>query len=278
MKWKDLQQSKNVEDRRGGSMSRPVGIGIGSVIVALIGIFFFNQNPIDAIGQVLGGAGQTAQVSSGPGLDDENKAFVSSVMGDLEKTWSDKLGNQFEPTKMVMFSGGTTSGCGTANASVGPFYCPRDQDIYLDTSFYNQLNEMTRGKFSDFAAAYVIAHEYGHHIQNLLGISDKVRAQQDRSSDAGANALSVRLELQADCFAGVWGNSAESRNPGLLDQNDIEGAIAAAQSIGDDTIQRQSGGFVNPESFTHGSSAQRTAWFTKGLQSGDPNVCNTFAQ
>jgi predicted metalloprotease len=196
-------------------------------------------------------------------------------MGSLEGTWNQIFQGKYQDPTLVMFSDATDSACGFANAAVGPFYCPRDEKVYLDTTFFDQLNRMNGGKTSDFARAYVIAHEVGHHVQNLLGISDKVRAQQERSSQAGANALSVRLELQADCFAGVWGHYANQQK--LLEFGDVEGAIASASAIGDDTLQRQGQGYVVPESFTHGSSAQRIRWFEIGFDTGDPNKCNTFA-
>lgn len=275
MKWDDLRQSQNVEDRRGSRrIGGPVGIGIGGVILALLGSLIFGLNPADVLSQLQGGQPAPAQTGAPPANDPQTR-FVKSIVGDLEDTWNQLFQGKYQPATLVLFSDGVDSACGFANSAVGPFYCPRDEKVYLDTSFFNQMNRMTGGQTSDFAKAYVIAHEVGHHVQNLLGISDKVRAQQQRSDQVSANNLSVRLELQADCFAGVWGHYADQRN--LLEFGDVEGAIASASAIGDDNLQRRGQGYVVPESFTHGSSAQRVRWFKQGFASGDPNKCNTFA-
>lgn len=275
MKWEDLRKSQNVEDRRGQSprMGGPAGIGIGAVILALLGGLLFGVNPADILSQLQGGPVTTAPAPQNPPANDREGLFVRSIVGDLEDTWGQMI-QGYRPPQLVLFDGQVESACGYASAAVGPFYCPRDAKVYLDTSFFDQMERLTRGQTSDFAKAYVIAHEIGHHIQNLLGISDKVRAQQARSSQTVANQLSVRLELQADCLAGVWGHYAQRR--GLLEFGDVEGAIAAASAIGDDNLQRRSQGYVVPEAFTHGSSEQRVGWFNRGFQSGDPNRCDTF--
>jgi predicted metalloprotease len=248
-------------------------MGIGAVILALLGGLLFGVNPADILSQLQGGTVTTAPAPQNAPANDRDGQFVRSIVGDLEDTWS-QLIQGYRPPQLVLFAGQVESACGFADAAVGPFYCPRDAKVYLDTSFFDQMERLTRGQTSDFAKAYVIAHEVGHHIQNLLGISDKVRAQQARSSRAVANQLSVRLELQADCLAGVWGHYAERR--GLLEFGDVEGAIAAASAIGDDNLQRRSQGYVVPEAFTHGSSEQRVGWFKRGFQTGDPNRCDTF--
>ncbi|MCX7784273.1 MAG: zinc metallopeptidase [Meiothermus sp.] len=275
MKWEDLRKSQNVEDRRGRGprMGGPAGIGIGAVILALLGGLLFGVNPADILSQLQGGPVTTAPAPQNAPANDRESQFVRSIVGDLEDTWGQII-QGYQPPQLVLFDGQVESACGFADAAVGPFYCPRDARVYLDTSFFDQMERLTRGQTSDFAKAYVIAHEIGHHIQNLLGISDKVRAQQARSSQAVANQLSVRLELQADCLAGVWGHYAKQR--GLLEFGDVEGAIAAASAIGDDNLQRRSQGYVVPEAFTHGSSEQRVGWFNRGFQSGDPNRCDTF--
>ncbi len=275
MKWEDLRKSQNVEDRRGRGprMGGPAGMGIGVVILALLGGLLFGVNPVDILSQLQGGTVTTAPATQNPPANDRESQFVRSILGDLEDTWGQMI-QGYRPPQLVLFDGQVESACGFADAAVGPFYCPRDAKVYLDTSFFDQMERLTRGQTSDFAKAYVIAHEVGHHIQNLLGISDKVRAQQAHSSQAVANQLSVRLELQADCLAGVWGHYAQRR--GLLEFGDVEGAIAAASAIGDDNLQRRLQGYVVPEAFTHGSSEQRVSWFNRGFQTGDPNRCDTF--
>jgi predicted metalloprotease len=248
----------------------------------------FGINPLDMLGMLSGGDGSVQQAPSRPApgygpqsaggssKSDVNKDFSRAVLGDTEDVWGaifKQAGARYVPPKLVLYRGVTPSACGRANAAVGPFYCPGDRDLYLDTSFFNELS--TRfGAPGEFAQAYVIAHEVGHHVQNLLGTMDKVQAEMQQSSQARANALSVRLELQADCYAGVWGFYAKKRN--LIDTSDIQSGLNAAAAVGDDNIQRHAQGYVVPESFTHGSAAQRTHWFQTGLESGDPRDCNTF--
>ncbi|HEY9609791.1 KPN_02809 family neutral zinc metallopeptidase [Allocoleopsis sp.] len=281
MRWEFGRRSTNVEDRRGTGMSGPVvGGGIGaiilSVIVALLGgdpsvIWDQQQAPSDRPRT------EAPQTQRSP-ASDRMADFVSVVLADTEDTWKSlfrQRGATYVEPKLVLFSGAVNSACGSARAAVGPFYCPRDQKLYIDLSFYQDLQNRYHAP-GDFAQAYVIAHEVGHHVQNLMGISDKVQALQQRSDRVQANQLSVRLELQADCFAGIWANHA-NRSRHILEEGDIEEALNAASSIGDDRLQRQAKGYVVPEAFTHGSSAQRVHWFKRGIQSGDPAQCNTFA-
>jgi predicted metalloprotease len=211
-----------------------------------------------------------------PGARDEVKEFIARVLGDTEDTWSaifKKMGREYRPPKLVLFRGAVDSACGLASAAAGPFYCAPDDRVYLDRSFFEDLSKRF-GAPGEFARAYVIAHEVGHHVQNQLGITGKMAQQRGRASEARSNALSVLVELQADCFAGIWGHYAKQR--GLLDPGDVQAGLAAAAAIGDDRIQQQTRGRVSPESFTHGSSAQRVRWFRSGLDSGDVNQCNTF--
>jgi uncharacterized protein len=276
MRWQLGRRSTNVEDRRG--VSAPVvGGGLGAivlaVIVALLGgdprvVLEGNNTPSD----------RTVTESPRTPAQDQMAEFVSVVLADTEDTWNQifqESGNRYVEPKLVLYSDAVESACGFARSAVGPFYCPLDQKVYIDLSFYRDLKNRYQAP-GDFAQAYVIAHEVGHHVQNLLGISDQVRSQQSRVSEAEANQLSVRQELQADCFAGVWANRAE-RSRQILESGDIEEALNAASSIGDDRLQQQAKGYVVPESFTHGSSAQRVRWFKQGIQTGDPQQCNTFA-
>ena len=277
MNWRNFNKSGNVEDRRGGGAARAGGLGLGGIVIAVIGGLIFGVNPLQILGLLGGGTSYTTQGTvdtSSPAMQ-RDLEFVQSVLGDTERVWGDvfnKGGQQYSPPKLVLFSAQTSSACGAAQSAMGPFYCPADQKIYLDTQFYSELRG-TRG--NDFAKAYVIAHEVGHHVQNLLGISEKADAQAARGSKATANAISVRIELQADCFAGIWGKSGAALSG--ASNADITAALETAREIGDDTLQRASRGAVVPDSFTHGSSAQRQRWFTIGLQSGDFAKCNTFA-
>lgn len=254
------------------------GIGIGTLVLAAI-VYFMGGNPMTVL-EGSGGApsSQVSQPSVGGatgGANDEEKQFVKAVLGDTEDTWGEqfrKRGKVYRPPKLVLFSNRVQSACGVAGSSTGPFYCPGDQKVYLDLTFFRQLKQQF-GAPGDFAQAYVIAHEVGHHVQNLLGTMDKVNAFQDRASKAQANALSVKLELQADFYAGVWAHYAQKR--GLLEQGDIEEALGAASAVGDDRLQKESQGYVVPDSFTHGTSAQRQQWFMRGFQSGDMSQGDT---
>lgn len=278
MRWEFGRRSTNVEDRRGMQVSRPVvGGGIGFVVLALIATFL-GVDPAILLEQSTptNGPYSDSPQANSP-TSDRQTEFVSVVLADTEDTWHElfrQMGRTYVEPRLVLFSDAVESACGYARAATGPFYCPRDEKLYIDLSFYQDLQNRYQAP-GDFAQAYVIAHEVGHHVQNLLGISDRVQALQSRVSKAEANQLSVRLELQADCFAGIWANQAQ-RSRQILEAGDIEEGLNAASSIGDDRLQSQSRGYVVPESFTHGSSAQRVEWFKRGIQTGDPAQCNTF--
>jgi uncharacterized protein len=277
MRWQGRRSSQNVEDRRGIRFGRTGGIGLGTIVLALIAIYFGQDPSI-----LLQNAPQPSVQSEEPYQESTSEArqreFVSVVLADTEDTWTSifaSAGRAYEDPKLVLFSGAVESACGFAQAAVGPFYCPADRKVYIDLSFYHDLQ--TRfGAPGDFAQAYVIAHEVGHHVQNLLGIAGRVRAARQRAGGSEANALSVRQELQADCFAGIWAHNAD-RSRQLLEPGDIEEGLNAASAIGDDRLQRQSQGYVSPESFTHGSSEQRVRWFKRGFDSGSLESCDTFA-
>ncbi|OGB24513.1 MAG: metalloprotease [Burkholderiales bacterium RIFCSPLOWO2_02_FULL_57_36] len=280
MKWRGNRESDNVEDRRG---SRGIGlgggsIGIGTIAIALVASYFFGIDPGVVLSMLGGGPASVQQAPARqPPADDDMARFVATVLADTEDTWSAIFrdgGASYPKPKLVLFSGQTPTACGTGQSAAGPFYCPGDQKIYIDLSFYRLMQQ--RFKVSgEFAQAYVIAHEVGHHVQNVMGVMEKVDGARRRTSQAQANALSVRLELQADCFAGVWANHAD-RARSILETGDIETALNAASAIGDDALQRQTQGQVVPDSFTHGSSAQRVRWFKRGIESGKVSACNTF--
>lgn len=280
MRLDDQRQSDNLEDRRAGGGGSPIGgrLGIGGVIIALIASYFLGINPMTVLGLLdQAPSAQQAPVASKPPADDAMANFVSRVLASTEDTWRSvfqQAGQRYQDPKLVLFSGSTPTACGTGKAAMGPFYCPGDQKVYIDLAFYRDLRERFRAP-GEFAQAYVIAHEVGHHVQHLLGISDKVHAARQRQSEAQANAMSVRLELQADCFAGVWGKSADTMKK-MLEPGEIEQALTAAAAIGDDRLQQQGRGTVVPESFTHGTSAQRVRWFKRGFDSGDPKQCDAF--
>ena len=279
MRWSDMRRSDNVEDRRGMSVGGAgLKLGGGGLLLVLVLSVLTGTNPLD----LLSGLEEASPpaVDSGPErkppADDPQTDFIRAVLGDIEDTWGklfEQGGGNYEAPRLVLFSGAVDSACGQASAAVGPFYCPPDRKVYLDLTFFRELSDRF-GAPGDFARAYVVAHEVGHHVQNLLGTSDRVQRQRSRMDQASANALSVRLELQADCYAGVWGYYAARRN--VLEPGDVESALAAASAIGDDRLQKQARGYVVPESFTHGSSAQRVRWFRAGLESGDVRRCDTF--
>ena len=286
MRWDGNRESDNIEDRRGSGMGGGMPmlgggrIGLGTVAIALVGWLVFDINPLTLLDAMSGGSGQV-QVQSAPAqrppADDQMAKFVSVVLADTEDVWRDifkKEGGQYREPKLVLFSGATPTACGTGQAAMGPFYCPSDQKVYIDLGFY-QTMKTRLGAPGDFAQAYVIAHEVGHHVQNLLGISEKVHKQRSQSSEKVANALSVRQELQADCFAGVWAYHAQDSRK-ILESGDLEEALNAASQIGDDTLQKSAGRAVVPDSFTHGSGQQRVRWFKEGFDSGDIRRCNTF--
>lgn len=287
MRWEGQRESDNVEDRRsGGGGGFGIGgrsIGIGTIVLALIGWGVFGINPLTTIG-VLSGGGGTSQQQQGPAqappANDRNAAFVSTVLASTEDVWGQifqQAGQRYPAPKLVLYRGATPTACGTGQSAMGPFYCPADQRVYLDLAFFDDLARRFRAP-GQFPQAYVIAHEVGHHVQNLLGITGKVQQMQQRMSRRDANALSVRTELQADCFAGVWANHADaSRGGRMIDDRDVDQALAAASAIGDDRLQRQTQGRIVPDSFTHGSSAQRMRWFRIGLETGDVRKCDTFS-
>ncbi|TFW35670.1 KPN_02809 family neutral zinc metallopeptidase [Massilia horti] len=284
MRWEGDRESDNIEDRRGGGGGGfgfgGGSIGIGTIIIAVIASWFFGVSPSTILNLLSGDGGNPAQVQSTqshPPANDSETRFVRTVLAYTEDVWSQIFqanGARYDPPTLVLFTRRTPTACGLGQSATGPFYCPADQKVYIDLAFFNLMQQRFHVT-GEFSQAYVIAHEVGHHVQNLLGISDKVDAARRHASEAQANALSVRLELQADCFAGVWANHAnQMRN--ILEQGDVEAALNAASAIGDDTLQQQSQGVVVPDSFTHGTSAQRVRWFTRGIQSGRVEQCNTF--
>ena len=284
MRWQGQRQSDNLEDRRGSRISKPVaGGGIGLLLLALVGMYFgIDPGTVMEIGGALQGQGQPGQVTqSGPvqesGLEKQQREFVAVVLADTEDNWNrifQASGKRYEEPKLVLFRDSINSACGFAQSAMGPFYCPADHKVYIDLAFYDDLKSKLNSP-GDFAQAYVIAHEVGHHVQNLLGISGQVQALRQRLSKEEYNQYSVRLELQADCFAGIWAHNAD-RVKNLVEPGDIEEALNAASQIGDDRLQKNQRGYVTPETFTHGTSAQRVRWFKQGYASGNPDQCNTF--
>jgi predicted metalloprotease len=303
MLWRGRRQSDNVEDQRGRGGGLPGGFGGGpgriripiggragggglSTIIILVVLFFALRacgiDPLQILEQSGGGGvltdggGQISDSGQGAPADDEMKQFVATVLAETEDTWTgifQSEGLTYEEPKLVLFSGGIRSACGFASAAAGPFYCPNDHKVYLDTSFFEQLSQQF-GASGDFAEAYVVAHEVGHHVQNLIGVLPKFNQMRQQMDEADANHMSVQVELQADCFAGVWGHFTAQK--GLLEQGDLEEALNAAQQIGDDTLQKRTQGYVVPESFNHGTSAQRVKWFSAGFRSGKLSDCDTF--
>ena len=284
MKWEGNRQSDNVEDARGSGgggmrLGGGRGIGLGTVAIALVAGWIFGINPLTVLGLLGGDPGASVQsIPAGrPPADDTMARFVSVVLADTEDVWRAQfrqMGGTYREPKLRLFRGSEPTACGQGQAAMGPFYCPGDQKVYIDLSFYETMRTRL-GAPGDFAQAYVIAHEVGHHVQNLMGITAKMESTRGRVSEAQGNALSVRLELQADCFAGIWAHHAQKARQ-ILEQGDLEEALNAASQIGDDALQRKSSGTVQPESFTHGSSSQRVSWFKRGLQTGSVQQCNTF--
>ena len=300
MEWRGRRQSDNVEDVRDGSGGGPGpgggfripiggggrgggGLSIGGIVVVLIICWVTGINPLTLLsgGDVsFDGGGVSQQSAPRPRstpANDDTTAFVRTILADTEDTWTDIFkanGQTYQDPTLVLFSGHVSSACGTASAAMGPFYCPNDRKVYLDTDFFRELQQRFHAA-GDFAEAYVIAHEVGHHVQNLLGILPKFNQARQRMSEADANRMSVRVELQADCFAGVWGQHTQQK--GILDSGDLEEALNAAQQIGDDTLQKETQGYVVPDSFNHGTSAQRVRWFKRGFDSGDMKACDTFS-
>lgn len=294
MRWKGRRESNNVEDRRGSVGGKVGGISIVGLVVAFIGWQFFGINPAttyQATQQVTQSQSDQQAPEQETAEQKEARQFVSTILADTEDTWTpifQKLGGTYTPPKLVLYSGATSTACGTGQAAMGPFYCPVDQKVYIDTAFFKQMrtqlgitgnqskSELSRNdQAGDFAVAYVIAHEVGHHVQTLMGISQQVDKARSNATQAEGNQLSIRQELQADCFAGLWAHQNQQRTQ-FLDQGDIAVAMDAAEKIGDDYLQRKSRGEVVPDSFTHGTSAQRQRWFQKGFETGDVAQCDTF--
>jgi predicted metalloprotease len=296
MRLDDEAESRNVEDRRGagGGGFRMGGgrtIGIGTIVVALAAAYFFGIDPMLILNGGSAGPSNSSPYTqqqqrptdsrgqSQPNASDQGAVFVRRVLGNTERTWQQIFRTQFSQDypapKLVLFTGGTATACGTGQSAMGPFYCPNDRSVYIDLSFYQELRDRF-GASGDFAQAYVIAHEVGHHVQNVLGIMTKVDAARRRMSREQANQLSVRVELQADCFAGVWANVAQKNNAKLIEPGDFQEGLNAAGAIGDDRLQKETQGRVVPEAFTHGTSAQRQRWLNRGLATGDLGQCDTF--
>ena len=282
MKLDDSRRSDNVEDERGSGLGRRgAGIGIGTIVIVVIG-YFMGVSPSTLLSLLNGGDPQTAtapssQATDGGAANDPQVDFVRAILGETEDVWGayfSNMGKNYVPPKLVLFSGQVSSACGLASAAAGPFYCPGDQKVYIDLSFYRQL-ATEFGAPGDFARAYVIAHEVGHHVQNLLGITDKAGQAEQRAGRTGANHVSVLIELQADCLAGVWAAQAQAARK-ILQPGDLEQGLQAASSVGDDTLQKREQGTVVPDSFTHGTSAQRVGWFRRGFNSAKIDNCNTF--
>jgi len=279
MRWREGRESDNVEDRRGMTVSKGMmGGGIGTILLVLVALYF-GVDPSIILNQMptTGSPPSVEQSAGKPAGQDEEARFVSVVLADTEDTWREIFrqgGQTYREPKLVLFSGAVQSACGFAQAAMGPFYCPLDETVYIDLIFYRDLKERFRAP-GDFAQAYVIAHEVGHHVQNQLGIMQKVQEMRSRVDEVRSNDLSVRTELQADCFAGLWAYHAD-RSRHILESGDIDEALNAASSIGDDRIQKQTRGQVVPDSFTHGSSEQRVRWFKRGIETGDFAQCNSF--
>ena len=279
MRWRQSRQSQNVEDYRGRSTGgRGLKLGVGGGIIALVAAYFLGIDPRVIMGVMGegGGAQSEAPIEAGTPSDEVGQ-FVASVLGDTEDTWNAifaEAGREYPAPYLAIFEQGINTACGSATSAVGPFYCPADRKVYIDVAFFRQL-ETEFAAQGDFAKAYVLAHEVGHHVQTVLGISDKVRAAQQQASEPEANALQVRMELQADCFAGIWAHHAD-RARQIVEAGDIDEALGAASAVGDDTIQKRVQGQVNQESFTHGSGAQRQEWFRRGFESGLVQNCDTF--
>ena len=284
MRWRGERQSDNVEDRRGISISRGAkagGIGgLGLVALVVIGMYLgVDPTVLLQIAQNVQSPSVSTEQSALPAANDDMRNFVAVVLAETEDVWNDtfqKVGRTYQEPKLVLFSGAVESACGIAGSAVGPFYCPADHKVYLDLVFFEELHSRF-GASGDFAQAYVIAHEVGHHVQTLLGITEKVTELQSRSSTSSRNKLSVKVELQADCLAGMWANQAEMKRR-ILEAGDIEEGLNAAAAVGDDRIQKKTQGYVVPDGFTHGSSAQRVSWFKRGLEQGNIQACNTFAE
>ena len=279
MRWQGSRRSNNVEDYRGQRFGGPgLKLGVGGTLIALVAAYFLGIDPrvILGLAQSVPAGGEQPAAQTGIPQDEEGQ-FISAVLGQTEDTWGAIFrtqGAEYEAPKLVLYSDQVQSACGFASAAAGPFYCPGDRKVYIDLGFYRELGQQFQAP-GDFAKAYVLAHEVGHHVQNLLGTAGKVRAAQERSSEQQQNALQVRMELQADCYAGIWAKQADAEKH-ILEQGDIEEALRAASSVGDDTIQKRTRGVVVPESFTHGSAQQRMTWFKRGFDGGTLESCDAF--
>jgi predicted metalloprotease len=276
VKWDDLRRSSNVEDYRGRGGGTGLKLGVGGTLVVLAVSYFFGVDPRAILNLADSVPSQSAPPQSGVPQDEQGQ-FIAAVLGETEDTWSaifQAQSSQYIPPKLVLFTGAIRSACGSASTAAGPFYCPGDRKVYLDLAFFQELAQGFQAP-GQFAQAYVLAHEVGHHVQNLLGIGDKVRAAQRSASQTEANQLQVRMELQADCFAGVWAKHADQTRH-ILEQGDVESALRAAAAVGDDTIQKRMQGYVVPDSFTHGTAQQRASWFRRGFDSGSVPACDTF--
>ena len=281
MRWDDLRESTNVEDVRASTGAGGPGLrlGVGGTLLVLAGAYFFGVDPRLILGLMSAAPSETTAPSAQLGTpQDQQGRFIAAVLGETEDTWGtifQAQGLSYRAPTLVLYRNQMPSACGSASSAVGPFYCPLDRKVYLDLGFFQQLADEFQAP-GEFAEAYVLAHEVGHHVQNLLGIASKVRAAQERSSEAEANRLSVKLELQADCFAGVWAQHADETKH-ILEQGDVESALQAAAAVGDDTLQKRTQGYAVPESFTHGTAAERTGWFKRGLEGGSISSCDTFS-
>ena len=279
MRWDDLRRSSNVEDYRSSSPGGPgLKLGVGGTLLVLAASYFFGFDPRPILGLANSVPQEEAAGAPQSGIPaDEQGQFIAAVLGETEDIWGAIFqagGSEYVPPRLVLYRNAMPSACGYASSAAGPFYCPGDRKVYLDLGFFQQLAQEFQAP-GQFAQAYVLAHEVGHHVQNLLGIEAQVRARRERASEAEANLLSVRLELQADCFAGVWAKHSDQTHH-ILEQGDIESGLRAASSVGDDTLQKRTQGYVVPESFTHGTSAQRVSWFKRGFENGSVSSCNTF--
>ena len=283
MRWQGNRESDNVEDVRGrGGRAGGLGggkLGLGGVAIALVASYFLGINPMTVLNLLGGGGGPTVSAPdpNAPPANDEETRFVRTILADTEDVWRvlfQQAGGQYQDPKLVLFRGAVPTACGTGQSAMGPFYCPPDQSVYIDLAFFQEMKNKLNAP-GDFAQAYVIAHEVGHHVQNLLGTMDRINKQRSAQPNR-ANELSVRLELQADCYAGIWANKANAARQ-IVQEGDIEEALGAATAVGDDTLQRKTQGRVVPESFTHGSAAQRVSWFKRGWQQGTLSACDTFA-
>jgi len=280
MRWRDSRESGNVQDYRRVRFGGGAGLGIGGTLVALAAAYFFGVDPRVILGLTDAVSNNTQSGEPVTGIpQDEQGRFMSAVLGETEDTWSaifQVSGREYTPPTLALYSGQIRSACGFASAAAGPFYCPGDQKVYIDLAFFDELKSRFQAP-GDFAQAYVLAHEVGHHVQKLLGTEARIRISQENASEHDANALQVKMELQADCFAGVWAHNAD-RARHILEQGDVEEALAAAAAVGDDTLQKRTQGYVVPDSFTHGSAAQRTSWFKRGLTEGTVESCDTFRE